>query len=115
MNVRDGLVQIRERLVERDARTETIDLVSAMIQRASAPGADKAQASLSQLMTLLARTPVANNNIRVYDELMELKDELDTEAGQRAAEVAAEEARPLPKSRKFYRQQRERERKQSEG
>lgn len=115
MNVRDGLLQIRERLVERDARTETIDLVDAMIKRASVPGADRAQASLTQIVSLLSRTPVANNNIRVYDELMELQDELESAAQQRAAEAAAEEAKPLPKSRKYYRQLREKEAKREKG
>lgn len=112
MNARDGLVQIRERLVERDARLETIQLVDDMIKRASVPGADRAQASLTQLMTLLARTPVANSNVRVYDELMELKDEIEISASRRAQEAAAEESRPLPKSKKYYRQLREKEREQ---
>lgn len=112
MNARDGLVQIRERLVERDARLETIGLVDDMIKRASVPGADRAQASLTQLMTLLARTPVANSNVRVYDELMELKDEIDSNATRRAQAAAVEEARPLPKSKKYYRQLREKEREQ---
>ena len=109
MNVRDGLVQIRERLYARDARTETLDLVDEMITRASAPGADRAQASLVQIVGLLSRTPVAHANIRVYDELMELQDELESNAVQRAAEVAEEESRPLPKSRKYYRQRKARE------
>lgn len=110
MNVRDGLVQIREHLVERDARTETLALVDTMIKRASEPGADRAQASLVQIVGLLSRTPVAHANIRVYDELMELQDELQSAAQQRAAEVAAEDSRPIPKSRKYYRQKRARER-----
>ncbi len=110
MNVRDGLVQIRGQLAERDARTETLDLVDEMIKRASEPGADRAQASLVQIVGLLSRTPVAHKNIRVYDELMELQDDLQAAAQQRATEVAAEQSRPIPKSRKYYRQRRERER-----
>ena len=110
MNAREGLERIRDRLYEHDARTETLDLVDSMIKRASVPGADRAQASLGQLMTLLARTPVANSNVKVYDELMELKDEIEVNASRRAQEAAAEEARPLPKSKKYYRQLREKER-----
>lgn len=109
MNVRDGLIQIRERLYERDARNETLELVDTMIKRASAPGADRASASLVQLVGLLARTPVANANIRVYDELMELQDDLEANAAQRATAAAAEAARPIPKSKKYYRQRKERE------
>lgn len=115
MNVRDGLVQIREQLVERDARLETIGLVDQMIKRASAPGTDKAQASLTQIVTLLARTPVANDNIHVYDELMDLRDDLEVTAQQRIAEAAAEEAKPLPKSRKYYKRLKEQEAKQKSG
>jgi hypothetical protein len=109
MNVRDGLVQIRGQLLDRDARTETLDLVDAMIKRASEPGADRAQASLVQIVGLLSRTPVAHANIRVYDELMELQDDLQSAASQRAAEAAADDSRPIPKSRKYYRQKRARE------
>lgn len=109
MNVRDGLVQIRGQLEVRDARTETLALVDTMIKRASEPGADRAQASLVQIVGLLSRTPVAHANIRVYDELMELQDDLQSAASQRAAEVAAEEARPIPKSKKYYRQRKARE------
>lgn len=109
MNVRDGLIQIRAHLTERDARTETLELVDTMIKRASEPGADKAQASLVQLVGLLSRTPVAHANIRVYDELMELQDDLEANAVKRAAEADAEASRPLPKSRKYYRQKRARE------
>ena len=109
MNVRDGLVQIRGHLEERDARTETLALVDTMIKRASEPGADRAQASLVQIVGLLSRTPVAHANIRVYDELMELQDDLQEAASQRAAEAAVEASRPIPKSRKYYRQRKARE------
>lgn len=109
MNVKDGLTQIREQLVENDAREETLGLVDQMIKRASIPGADRAQASKSQLVTMLARTPVAHDNIGVYDDLMQLKDHLDERAQQRAAEAAAEESRPLPKSRKYYKQLKKKE------
>lgn len=109
MNARDGLLQIRERLVERDARTETINLVDAMIKRASAPGAERAQASLPQLVKMLARSQVANNNIKVYDELMELQDEVEAAASRKVAEREAEAAKPLPKKRKYYKQQKQKE------
>lgn len=107
MNARDGLLQIRERLVERDARTETIDLVDAMIKRASTPGAERAQATLPQLVKMLARTQVANNNIKVYDELVELQDEVEAAASRKVAERESQESRPLPKKKKYYKQQKQ--------
>ncbi len=114
MNVRDGLIQIRTRLVERGARPATLQLVDDMTKRASVPGAERAQGSMAQLVRMLARTPVANADVGVYDDLVGLQDELEGEAAVRAAEVAAEEAKPLPKSKKYYRQLKEREQKQAE-
>lgn len=109
MNAREGLERIRERLYEYDARTETLDLVDAMIKRASVPGADRAQASMSQLVRMLSRTPVANQNVDVYNDLVRLEEELENATARRRAEVEAEEARPLPKSKKFYKQQKAKE------
>jgi hypothetical protein len=109
MNAHDGLLQIRDRLAARDARPETIQLVNTMIKRAAVPGAEKAQASLSQLVRMLARTPVANGNVGVYDDLVGLQDELESASADRAAQAAAEAARPIPKSKKFYKQRKEQE------
>lgn len=105
MNAREGLERIRDRLYEHDARTETLSLVDTMIKRASVPGADRAQASMSQLVRMLMRTPVANQNTNVYNDLARLEEELDDASAVRRAEAAAEEAKPLPKSRKYYKQQ----------
>lgn len=112
MNAREGLERIRDRLYEHDARTETLALVDTMIKRASVPGADKAQASMSQLVRMLSRTPVANQNVEVYNDLVRLEEELETANAHRRAELEAEEARPLPKSKKFYKQQKAKEQSQ---
>jgi hypothetical protein len=109
MNAREGLERIRDRLYEHDARTETLALVDTMIKRASVPGADKAQASMSQLVRMLTRTPVANQNVEVYNDLVRLEEELETATAQRRAEIEAEEAKPIPKSKKFYKQQKAKE------
>ena len=114
MNVREGLIQIRARLVERGARPATLKLVDDMTKRASVPGAERAQGSMTQLVRMLARTPVANADVGVYDDLVGLQDELEGFAAERAEEAAAEEAKPIPKSKKYYRQLKERERKQAE-
>jgi hypothetical protein len=109
MNAREGLERIRDRLYEHDARMETLALVDTMIKRASVPGADKAQASMSQLVRMLTRTPVANQNVEVYNDLVRLEEELETATAQRRAEIEAEEAKPIPKSKKFYKQQKAKE------
>lgn|SRR5690606_14074353 len=112
MNAREGLERIRERLYEHDARNETLSLVDTMIKRASVPGADRAQASMSQLVRMLMRTPVANQNVEVYNDLARLEEEVESASAQRRAELDAEEAKPLPKSRKFYKQQKAKEQSQ---
>lgn len=109
MNAREGLERIRDRLYEHDARMETLALVDTMIKRASVPGADKAQASMSQLVRMLTRTPVANQNVEVYNDLVRLEEELETATARRRAEIEAEEAKPIPKSKKFYKEQKARE------
>ena len=109
MNAHDGLLIIRDRLSARGARPETMQLVDAMTKRAAVPGAEKAQASLSQLVRMLARTPVANSNVGVYDDLVGLQDELEAASAGRAAQAAAEASRPIPKSKKFYKKQKEQE------
>lgn len=110
MNARDGLERIRERLVANDAHPDTLSLLDTMIARASAPGAERAQASQSQLVRMLVRTPVATNNFTVYNDLVRLEAEVNEAAAQRAAEAESEANRPLPKSKKFYKQQKERDR-----
>jgi hypothetical protein len=103
MNARDGLERIRERLVANDAKPETLKLLDTMIARASTPESERAQASQSQLLKLLVRSPMATNNFAIYNDLVRLEEEVHEVSAQRAAQAAAEADRPLPKSRKYYR------------
>ncbi|MCO5175520.1 MAG: hypothetical protein M9890_00850 [Thermomicrobiales bacterium] len=109
MNARDGLERIRERLVESAAHPDTVALLDEMIKRASVPGAERAQASQAQLVRMLTRTPAATNNFEVYNDLVRLEAEVEETAARRAAEVAAEADRPVPKSKKYYKQLKDRE------
>ncbi len=109
MNAKDGLERIRMRLIENDAQAATLALVDTMISRASAPGADRAQATQVQLIKLLIRTPVATNNYAVYNDLVKLEAELTEGAERRAAEIEAEANRPMPKSKKYYRELKEKQ------
>jgi hypothetical protein len=103
MNAREGLERIRERLVENDAQLETLRLLDTMISRASTPESERAQATQSQLLRLLVRSPMATNNFAIYNDLVRLEEEVHEVSAQRAARAAAEADRPVPKSKKYYR------------
>ncbi|HEY8447532.1 MAG TPA: hypothetical protein VIL01_10520 [Thermomicrobiales bacterium] len=112
MNVVDGLQIIRDRLVENDAHPATLKLVDEIIRRASLPAAQQASApSLLHLTRMLMRRPEANSDTRIYNDLALLEEQLDAAAAAARERRAAEEARPIPKPKKYYRQLREREKK----
>ena len=110
MNVLEGLQIIRERLVENEADPATLALVDAIMKRAALPAAAPASAqSLLQLTRMLARTPVASSNIGVYNDLVRLEEQLQAAAAQHRERIEAEESRPIPKTKKYYKQIKERE------
>ncbi|ACZ39070.1 hypothetical protein [Sphaerobacter thermophilus] len=110
MNILNALERIRELLEANQARPETLRLIDTIEKTASQPGADRAQVrSLLELVRRLMRTPVANSNIGVYDDLALLEEQLATAAAEAAARREAEESRPMPKPKKYYKQLRERE------
>jgi len=114
MNVVDGLQAIRSRLEENDADPATLATVDVFLKRAALPAAQSAAAaSQLQLVRLLMRTPTSNNNVRVYNDLVRLEEELEDAAVQAHAVRAAEEAKPVPKTKKFYKQQKERDEKKA--
>lgn len=110
MNALEGLQRVRERLLDNGASAETLKLVDVVIKTASQPGADRAQVrSLNELVRRLMRTPAANTNFAIYDDLTVLEAQLDEAAARVAAERAAEESRPMPKSKKYYKSLKEKE------
>jgi hypothetical protein len=112
MNVLDGLRTIRDRLVENDADPATLAVVDQIMRRAALPAAASASSnSLLQLVRMLARTPAANANVRVYNDFVRLEEELDTAATAARERRAEEDAKPVPKTKKYYKQLREREKK----
>ena len=112
MNVLDGLRTIRDRLVENDADPATLEAVDQIMRRAALPAASSASSnSLLQLVRMLARTPAADKNVRVYNDLVRLEEELDTAAVAMRDRKAAEDAKPVPKTKKYYKELREREKK----
>jgi hypothetical protein len=112
MNVLDGLQTIRDRLVENDADPATLAAVDQIMRRAALPAAAAASSnSLLQLVRMLARTPAASANVRVYNDLVRLEEELDVAATAARERKAVEEAKPVPKTKKYYKELREREKK----
>jgi len=115
MYLTDALERVRQRLVQNQARPETLRLVDSVMETAQRTGGDQAQVrSLLELVRRLMRTPVAHSNIAVYDDLAVLEEQLVQAAAEAAAAREAEESRPLPKPKKYYRQLREREREQKQ-
>ena len=113
VNVLEGLQTIRERLIDNGATPETLELVDTIMKRAALPAAAPASAqSLLQLTRMLARSPVANRNIAVYNDLLRLEEDLQSAAADYHERLHAEEAKPIPKTKKHYRQLKEREEKQ---
>ena len=80
------------------------------MQRAALPAAAAASTqSLLQLVRMLARSPVASNNIAVYNDLLRLEEDLQSAAAQYHERMQAEESKPVPKTKKHYKQLKERE------
>lgn len=112
MNVAEGLQAIRSRLVENDADPATLATVDVFLKRANLPAAQTAAAgSLLQIVRLLIRSPVANENVRVYNDLVRLEEELQNAGAAIAAQKAAEDAKPVPKTHKYYKDLKEKEKK----
>lgn len=103
MNVQDGLREIRQRLADQDADPATLKLVDAIEKRAALPAAaSAASASHLQIVRLLMRTPVASENPKIYNDLTRLEQELEERASEFRERVAEEEAKPIPKLKKYY-------------
>jgi hypothetical protein len=115
MNLLSALDRVQERLIDNDARPETLKLVESIRKTALHPQAGGAQVrSLTDLVRRLMRTPVSNENVGVYDDLAVLEEQLVGETAEFAAQRAAEENRPMPKTKKYYRQLKEKEEREKE-
>lgn len=112
MNVLDGLRIIRRRLEANGAHPATLHLVDQIMQRAALPAAASAAAqSQTQLVKMLLRNPATDANVEIYNDLVRLEEELTEHSTRRREEQEALDARPIPKTKKFYKEQRERARK----
>ena len=103
MNVTEGLRTIRQRLEENAADAATMSHVDQILKRASVPSVGNASAqSLLQLTRMLMRHPTAAANSAVYNDLALLEEQLESSAISTAARAAEEAARPMPKTKKYY-------------
>ncbi|CAN5773735.1 MAG: hypothetical protein ACR2GI_06475 [Thermomicrobiales bacterium] len=109
MNVSEGLEEIRGRLTRNGADPKSVQLVDTIKQRASLPAAQSASAgSLLQLVRMLIRSPVANADPVVYNDFVKLEEELEIRSDEFRARREAEDAKPVPKLKKFYKEQKDR-------
>jgi hypothetical protein len=106
MNVTQGLQEIRERLVENQASPKSIKVVDTIMQRAALPAAQSASAgSLLQLVRMLMRSPASNADPMIYNDFVKLEEQLERRSDEIRSLREAEDARPIPKTKKFYREQ----------
>lgn len=111
MNLVEGLERVRTMLEANGAEPATLRAVDMIMLNADkvSGGADARAQSLLQITKMLMRTPVANQDVRVYNDLAKIEQQLTVRADTVARERAAEAEKPMPKSKKFYKQQKERE------
>lgn len=107
MRVTDGLGTIRERLAGNNAIAQTLSMVDNYLNRAQ--GTDASAPSLTHLVRMLMRTPEAHKNSGIYNDLALLEEQLNDASAIMMAERAREEAKPIPKDKKFYKAERARE------
>lgn len=109
MNVREGLEEIRGRLDRNGANPKSLQVVDTIMQRAALPAAQSASAaSLLQLVRMLMRSPVANADPIVYNDFVKVEAELEHRSDEFRAQREAEDAKPIPKTKKFYKTQKDR-------
>jgi hypothetical protein len=114
MKVQEGLQEIRNRLIDNGGQDKSIQVVDLILQRASLPAASSASAtSLLQLVRMLMRSPVANADPTVYNDFVRIESELENRAEEYRVLKEAEDARPTPKHKKYYKALKESEKKHS--
>ncbi|MBA3275936.1 MAG: hypothetical protein H0T72_09085 [Chloroflexia bacterium] len=108
MNVKEGLEEIRGRLIRNGANPKSLQVVDAIMQRASLPAAQSASAgSLTQMVRMLMRSPVADADPIVYNDFVKVEEELEVRSEEFRVQREAEDAKPIPKTKKFYKAQKE--------
>lgn len=105
MDVKQGLMQIRELLMENRADKETVKMVDLIAQRASLPAASGAHAdSVLQLVRMLMRNPVSAANVTVYNDLVKVESQLENQAEEYREFRDQEERIANAKPKSYYRE-----------
>lgn len=113
MRVVDGLQTIRGRLEEQGADQKTLSYVDVFIKRAQTPGIESASVpSLSQLVKMLIRNKGAQDTTAIYNDLAKLEETMNNSSAEYQARKALEDAKPLPKTKKYYQDLKEKQKKQ---
>lgn len=113
MRVVDGLQTIRGRLEEQGASPKTLSYVDVFIKRAQTPGVESVTVpSLSQLVKMLLRNKGAQDTTAIYNDLAKLEETMNASSSEYQARKAAEDAKPLPKTKKYYQELKEKQKKQ---
>ena len=109
MNIAENMVRLQQRLIERRAKPQTMAMLDKYINLAQQVGGNEHTSQLRVLHRLM-RSPEASTDTSIYNDLAGLEEELEGIREEHAREREALDARPLPKLKKYYKQQRERER-----
>ncbi len=109
MNIADSMINLRQRLAARHARPGTLAMVDKYLQMAEQVGGSEHSSPLKVLHRLM-RTPEASRDVGIYDDLVGLEAELEEARQETAREREAMESRPLPKTKKYYKQRKQHER-----
>ena len=101
MNVVDNMIRLQQRLIERRAKPQTVAMLDQYITLAQRVGGNEHTSQLKVLHRLM-RTPEANRDTAIYNDLAGIEEELESARDELAREREAIEARPMPKLHKYY-------------
>ena len=113
MDVKEGLKEIRAMLVDNSADMDTVKMVDMIAQRASLPAAAGAHAdSVLQLVRMLMRNPVSSGNVTVYNDLVKVESQLESQANEFRTMRAEEDRIASAKPKSYYKALKKDEKKQ---
>lgn len=103
MDVKQGLQQIRAMLIDNAASKDTVSMVDLITQRAALPAAAGANAdSILQLVRMLMRNPVSNQNTVVYNDLVKVESQLESQAEEIRSMRSEDERIANAKPKSYY-------------
>ncbi len=110
LNIAENMTRLQEQLVSRHAKPQTLAMVDKYITLAQRMGGNEHTSQLRVLQRLM-RAPEAAKDTTIYNDLAGLEEVLDGIRAENAREREALENRPIPKTKKFYKEQKARKQK----